>query len=77
MKKQEFVIEMHLKPQNQSKSLEFFFSCVEITRGIAGIEYEQIPRILKCSIFGLKIARMSINTYLGGRRAAGVRADLH
>ena len=44
--KQVFVVGMHLKPKNDSKSLEFFI-CVGITRGTIGIVYEQNPRKLR------------------------------
>ena len=56
MKKREFVVGTHLKPENYSKSLNFF-KCVGITRGTVGIAYEQNRKIMMSSNSGLKIAK--------------------
>ena len=56
MKKRDFVVGMHFKPENGSKSLEFCFSYVGFTRGTVGIAYEQNPTIMTASVLGLKIA---------------------
>ena len=58
VKKREFVVEMHLKPENCSKLIDFFL-CVGITRGMVGIANEQNPIIMTSSNFGLKIAKRS------------------
>ena len=60
MKKQEFVVGTHLKPENCSKSLNFF-TCVGITYVTIGIAYEQNPIIMTSSNFGLKIATKTQN----------------
>ena len=52
----EFVVGTHLKPENYSKSLNFF-KCVEITRGTIGIAYEQNCKFMTSSNSGLKIAK--------------------
>ena len=59
MKKREFVVGMHLKPTNCSKSLESFFLFVGITQGKIDIAYEQNPRFLMSSNFGFKKAKQS------------------
>ena len=60
VKKREFVVGTHLKPENCSKSIEFFL-CVGITYGKVGIAYEQNPIIMTSSNFGLKIATKTQN----------------
>ena len=56
MKKQDFNVGTHLKPENCSKSF-IFFKCVGITRGTLGIAYEQNRKIITSSNSGLKIAK--------------------
>ena len=51
MKKREFIVEM--QPKINQNHLNFF-SCLGIIRGTISIAFEQIQRILKCSIFGGK-----------------------
>ena len=56
VKKREFVVVTHLKPDNCSKSLEFL-KFLGITRGTNGIAYEQNSIIITSSHFGLKEAK--------------------
>ena len=56
VKKREFVVGTHFKRQNCSKLLDFF-PCVEINRGTVGITFKQISRVLRFSIFRLKIEK--------------------
>ena len=53
VREKKFVVGMHLKPGNCSKSLEFFLS-VGITGSTVGIAYRQNPRIMTSSKFWLK-----------------------
>ena len=61
MKKQDFVVGTHLKPEVFFKINRIFFYWIGITNGTVGIAYEQNPIIMTSSNFGLKIATKTQN----------------
>ena len=77
MKRRGFVVWMHSKPENCSKSLEFFFNVYKSLLVQLALHMRKNPRIMTSSNFGLKIdalaqSRMSRKAYSRGRRAYGL-----